>query len=98
MRRRRGRGRKMRRVRLARGGNRMSTKGVSRRRLLRDGMAAAAGGAALLAQAGAFAQAPAAVTKRRFKAWVSRGDGPGRTTLHDATLRPIGGRQVVVRT
>ena len=72
---------------------------ISRRRLLRDGAAAAAGGAALLAQAGtAFGQAPAVVTQRRFKAWISRGDGPGRTTLHDATLRPITGRQVLVRT
>ena len=71
---------------------------VSRRDLLQKTIAAA-GGAALLAQAGdGLAQAPAVVTKRRFKAWISRGDGPGRTTLHDATLRPIGGRQVVVRT
>ena len=72
---------------------------ISRRRLLRDGAAAAAGGAALLAQAGtALGQAPAVVTQRRFKAWISRGDGPGRTTLHEATVRPITGRQVLVRT
>ena len=72
---------------------------ISRRRLLRDSAAAAAGGAALLAQAGtAFGQAPAVVTQRRFKAWISRGDGPGRTTLHEASLRPIAGRQVLVRT
>jgi len=72
---------------------------LSRRRLLEKSVAAAAGGAALLAQAGtAFGQARAAVTKRRFKAWISRGDGPGRTTLQDATLRPVSGRQVVVRT
>ena len=71
---------------------------VSRRDLLQKTMAAA-GGAALLAQAGdGFGQAPAVVTKRRFKAWISRGEGPGRTTLHEATLRPISGRQVVVRT
>jgi S-(hydroxymethyl)glutathione dehydrogenase/alcohol dehydrogenase len=76
----------------------MSTKPLSRRRLLKKTMAAAAGGAALLAQAGAFGQAPAAVTRRRFKAWISRGEGPGRTTLQDATLRPIAGRQVLVRT
>jgi S-(hydroxymethyl)glutathione dehydrogenase/alcohol dehydrogenase len=38
------------------------------------------------------------VTRRRFKGWISRGAGPGRTTLHDLTLRPISGRQVVVRT
>src|SRR5512134_879537 len=71
---------------------------LSRRSLLRAG-ATAAGGAAVLAQAGAaFGQAPTAVTQRRFKAWISRGDGPGRTTLHDAMLRPITGRQVLVRT
>jgi S-(hydroxymethyl)glutathione dehydrogenase / alcohol dehydrogenase len=72
---------------------------LSRRRLLQESAAAAAGGAALLAQVGtAFGQAPAAVTQRRFKAWISRGDGLGRTTLQDATLRPIAGRQVLVRT
>ena len=72
---------------------------ISRRRLLRDGAAAAAGGAALLAQTGtALAQAPAVSMQRRFKAWISRGDGPGRTTLQEATLRPITGRQVLVRT
>jgi S-(hydroxymethyl)glutathione dehydrogenase/alcohol dehydrogenase len=60
---------------------------------------AAAGGAALFAAAApAGAQAPAVVTRRRFKAWISRGSGPGRTTIHDVVLRPIGGRQVVVRT
>jgi S-(hydroxymethyl)glutathione dehydrogenase/alcohol dehydrogenase len=73
---------------------------ISRRRLLRESAAAAAGGAALLAQAGTVLgqQVPAAVTRRRFKAWISRGEGPGRTTLHDAVLRPITGRQVLVRT
>jgi S-(hydroxymethyl)glutathione dehydrogenase/alcohol dehydrogenase len=72
--------------------------GVSRRELLQKSVAVAAGGAALLAQTGATFAQTAAVTPRRFKAWISRGDGPGRTTLRDATLRPIGGRQVVVRT
>ena len=43
-------------------------------------------------------QAPAVVTGRRFRGWVSRGYGPGRTKLEELTLRPIGGRQVVVRT
>jgi S-(hydroxymethyl)glutathione dehydrogenase/alcohol dehydrogenase len=72
---------------------------LSRRRLLRAGAAAAAGGAALFTQAGAIAQqAPSVVTQRRFRAWISRGEGPGRTTLHDVTLRPISGRQVLVRT
>src|SRR5262245_49537114 len=71
---------------------------LSRRRLLEKTMAAA-GGAVLLAQAGdAFGQAPAVVTKRRFRAWISRGEGPGRTTLQEATLRPVTGRQVLVRT
>ena len=50
------------------------------------------------AGAAAQGQAPAVITRRRFKAWLSRGSGAGRTTLHDVTLRPIGGRQVVVRT
>src|SRR5262245_29969584 len=49
-------------------------------------------GSALLGQSGA------ASPSRKFRAWISRGDGPGRTTLHDVTLRPISGRQVVVRT
>lgn len=72
---------------------------ISRRRLLRDSAAAAAGGAALLAQVGdAQGQAPGVVTARRFKAWISRGEGPGRTTLQEAVLRPITGRQVLVRT
>jgi S-(hydroxymethyl)glutathione dehydrogenase/alcohol dehydrogenase len=72
--------------------------GVSRRQLI-EGIAVAAGGAALLAQTTAAGQqAPSVVTQRRFKAWISRGAGPGRTTLHDATLRPISGRQVLVRT
>src|SRR5688572_21912381 len=72
---------------------------MSRRHLLQRG-AAAAGATALLTPGSAVlsAQAPAVVTRRRFKAWISRGAGPGRTTLHDATLRPIAGRQVVVRT
>ena len=70
---------------------------LSRRKLLTAG--AAAGGAALVGGiAPAAAQAPAVVTRRRFKAWISRGTGPGRTTLHDVALRPISGRQVVVRT
>jgi len=69
---------------------------LSRRKLLTSG--AAAGGAALFVGAAASAQAPTVVTRRRFKAWISRGNGLGRTTLHDVTLRPIAGRQVVVRT
>lgn len=72
----------------------------TRRGLLKQ---AAAGGAALVATAGVvpgelLAQAPAVVTARRFRGWISRGGGPGRTTLQELTLRPISGRQVVVRT
>src|SRR5687767_10934998 len=82
----------------------MSTKksGLTRRRLLKKGAAAAAAGAASLLSppraAAQSAQTPAVVTRRRFRAWISRGDGRGRTTLHEVTLRPIDGRQVVVRT
>jgi S-(hydroxymethyl)glutathione dehydrogenase / alcohol dehydrogenase len=43
-------------------------------------------------------RSPAVITARRFRGWISRGSGRGRTTLQDLTLRPIGGRQVVVRT
>ena len=76
----------------------MTPKGFSRRRLLKTG--AAAGGAALVAAgaSAAPAQGPAVITRRRFKAWISRGVGRGRTTLDEVTLRPISGRQVVVRT
>lgn len=68
----------------------------SRRRMLKMGASAIAGGSALAAQSvPSISQVKA---QRRFRAWISRGDGPGRTTLHEVTLRPIGGRQVVVRT
>src|SRR5687768_1873339 len=76
---------------------------LSRRHLLKKGAAAAAGGA-LIASGGAArsdarnAQAPAVVTARRFRGWVSRGTGRGRTTLQELTLRAITGRQVLVRT
>ncbi len=73
---------------------------LSRRGLLKKG-AAAAGGAILVQGTpldAARAQAPAVVTARRFRGWVSRGQGRGRTTLQDLTLRPISGRQVLVRT
>src|SRR5262249_60939431 len=43
-------------------------------------------------------QSRLASTNRKFRAWISRGEGSGRTTLHEVTLRPIGGRQVIVRT
>ena len=71
----------------------------SRRDLLKAGLAAA-GGMAIAPQSGVLAQSGSAaiVTGRRFRGWVSRGAGPGRTTLQELTLRPISGRQVVVRT
>jgi S-(hydroxymethyl)glutathione dehydrogenase/alcohol dehydrogenase len=73
--------------------------GISRRGLLKKGAAAAAGGTLMAASAPAVqGQAPAVVTARRFRGWVSRGAGPGRTTLQELTLRPIAGRQVLVRT
>src|SRR5687768_10804801 len=73
---------------------------MSRRRLLKTALAAA--GAATLAPSHlrtlAQSQSAAVSTARRFRGWVSRGSGTGRTTLQDLTLRPISGRQVVVRT
>jgi len=72
---------------------------VSRRGVLTQGIAAATGGAALAAQTGKLlAQSKVAAPGRKFRGWVSRGSGPGRTALQELTLRPIGGRQVVVRT
>src|SRR5687768_12934164 len=72
---------------------------ISRRQLLKKSAAAAAGAAALAAQTTSTSgQAPAVVTARRFRAWVTRGGGPDRTTLQELTLRPISGRQIVVRT
>ena len=76
------------------------TRRLSRRGLLKRGALAASAGAALLAPSAVStlsAQAPAVITRRRFKGWISRGAGTGRTTLHELTLRPITGRQVVVR-
>ena len=77
------------------------TRRLSRRGLLKRGALAASAGAALFAPPAVStlsAQAPAVITRRRFKGWISRGAGTGRTTLHELTLRPITGRQVVVRT
>ena len=71
---------------------------LSRRKLFKKGAAAAASAALLSQSSTAFGQAPAVVTARSFRAWISRGTGRGRTTLHDVRLRPISGRQVVVRT
>ena len=73
---------------------------ISRRGLMRKGAAAAAAAAAIgVSGAPALGQAPAVVTGGRlFKAWISRGAGRNRTTLQDVRLRPVSGRQVVVRT
>jgi S-(hydroxymethyl)glutathione dehydrogenase/alcohol dehydrogenase len=77
----------------------------SRRSLLKTGLAAAGAAALVPADPRTFApaadaqsQSAAVVTARRFRGWISRGSGRGRTTLHELTLRPITGRQVVVRT
>jgi len=78
----------------------------SRRSLLKTGLAAGAAaiGVSVEAEASALrateelSQSAAIVTSRRFRGWISRGSGSGRTTLQDLTLRPIRGRQVVVRT
>lgn len=72
----------------------------SRRNMLQMGATAITGGAALAAQSGISATPGKSTTasRRVFKAWVSRGEGPGRTTLQDVMLRPISGRQIVVRT
>jgi S-(hydroxymethyl)glutathione dehydrogenase/alcohol dehydrogenase len=71
----------------------------SRRGLLKAGIAAA-GAVAVAGSTDASQQARSAavVTGRRFRGWVSRGTGPARTTLEELTLRPIAGRQVLVRT
>jgi S-(hydroxymethyl)glutathione dehydrogenase/alcohol dehydrogenase len=71
---------------------------ISRRRLFKKGAAAAAGAALVSSSGTAFGQAPAVVTARTFRAWISRGTGRGRTTLQEARLRPVTGRNVVVRT
>jgi S-(hydroxymethyl)glutathione dehydrogenase/alcohol dehydrogenase len=77
----------------------MTTNRISRRRLIKKGAAVAAAGASLgTSDRPLFAQAPAVITNRTFRAWISRGTGRGRTTLQDVRLRPITGRQVVVRT
>ncbi len=72
--------------------------GISRRGLLKKGAAAAAAGAIAAPSVPAFGQGPAVVTGRTFRAWISRGTGPNRTTLQDVRLRPVTGRTVVVRT
>ena len=79
----------------------------SRRKLLKTGLAAAGAAAvglsaeaeaSALRQTSAQSRSAAVSTGRKFRGWISRGSGAGRTTLQDLTLRPIAGRQVVVRT
>ena len=70
---------------------------LSRRRLFKKGAAAAAS-ATFLSSGTLMGQAPAVVTARTFRAWISRGTGRGRTTLQEIRLRPATGRSVVVRT
>jgi len=74
----------------------MSTrKNLTRRSLFKKSAAAAAG----LWSAGPLAvQGPTVVTARKFRGWVSQGDGPGRTKLQEMTLRPLTATQVLVRT
>ena len=79
----------------------MDSKDVSRTRrsLLKAGLAAA--GQRRSAPSHALwrnRRAPLSSPDAAFRGWVSRGSGTGRTTLQELTLRPIGGRQVVVRT
>jgi S-(hydroxymethyl)glutathione dehydrogenase/alcohol dehydrogenase len=73
-------------------------KRISRRGLLKKSAGLTVAGAAIHASPPAFGQAPAVVTARTFRAWISRGTGRDRTTLQEVRLRPIAGRQVVVRT
>src|SRR5437867_4877464 len=79
-----------------------ATHTVSRRKLLKTAAAAAVGGgtSALIAGERASAQAPALLTGtqtgRRFRALVKWNAEPA--SVQQLTLRPIGGRQIVVRT
>lgn len=68
-----------------------SGSGVSRRGLMKR--AVVAGGVALAPQASG--QTPAVISGRKFRGWVTLG---GNSTLQELTLRPISGRQVLVRT
>jgi S-(hydroxymethyl)glutathione dehydrogenase/alcohol dehydrogenase len=70
---------------------------LSRRGVITGGVALAAQSGTLLAQT-KVAQSKPAAPGPKFRGWISRGSGPGRTTLQELTLRPISGRQIVVRT
>src|SRR6188508_40947 len=70
----------------------------SRRGLIKTALVAAGAAAVGRSAEAVQSRSAAVVTGRRFKGWVSRGTGPTRTTLEELTLRPITGRQVLVRT
>lgn len=79
-----------------------SSRAVSRRKMLKTAAAAAVGGGAtaLMTGGAAFAQAPAIAANtqagRRFRAYVKYNNNPA--SIEQLTLRPIAGRQIVVRT
>ena len=80
-----------------------SNRKLSRRGVLTGGIAAT-GALLAAAQVGAAQSVSGAAPSGRsgagqkFRGWVSRGEGPHRSTLEVLTLRAISGRQVLVRT
>lgn len=79
---------------------------LSRRIVLQSGAAMVAGAAAEIIGGSSLHAAQVRGGKssgrnsagRRFKAWVTRGVGANNGAVEELTLRPISGRQVVVRT
>jgi S-(hydroxymethyl)glutathione dehydrogenase/alcohol dehydrogenase len=75
---------------------------LSRREILAAGIAAT--GSVLAATTAGAVPAPGItssspnVTGRKFRAWVSQGEGLDRTKLETLTMLPISGRQIAVRT
>jgi len=74
---------------------------VSRRDVLTAGIAAT--GTLLAASraeaaSAADAKSGAGIAGRKFRAWVSQGEGPGRTRLETLAMLPVRGRMVAVRT
>lgn len=75
---------------------------ISRREVLSAGLAAT--GSVLAATSAKAVPAPAIISSqpniagRKFRAWVSQGEGLDRTRLETLTMLPISGRQVAVRT
>src|SRR6185437_13497947 len=74
---------------------------VSRREVLTAGIAAT-GTLLAASRAGATvnpdAKSGAGIAGRKFRAWVSQGEGEGRTRLETLTMLPVTGRMVAVRT